>query len=150
MVRKYITFAGLLTTLVTLSVFAEQSETFGNYTVHYNAFTTNHLSPEIAKTYKIPRSKNRALLNISILRKVMGTTGKPVKARINATAVNMNSQLKQLEIKELVEPGEPGAIYYLAETSVNHGETLTYTVNFTPEGEEETHTLTFQQQFIID
>ena len=135
---------------VALPASAEQVETFGAYTVHYNAFTTNSLTPEIAKLYNIRRSNNRALLNVSILKQVMGTSTKPVKAIVKATATNLNSQLSQLTVRELIEAGEPGAIYYLAETSVNNGEMLTYNVSFNPDGEAETYTFTFQQQFITE
>ena len=41
-----------------LTVSAEQSKTFGDYTIHYVAFTTDMLSPEVARLYKIRRSKN--------------------------------------------------------------------------------------------
>ena len=151
MTRIYtICFSLILLTLVALPVHAEQAKTFGNYTVHYNAFTTNILSPEIAKQYKITRSNNLALLNISILKKEMGTTTKPVKARVNATATNINAQLRQLAVRELIESGDPGAIYYLAETKVNNGDTLTYNVSFVPEGEDEAYSFSFQQQFITE
>ena len=140
----------ILLAFTALPVQAEQARTFGNYTVHYNAFTTNMLSPEIAKLYNIARSNNRALLNISILKKEMGTTTKPVRARVNATATNMNAQLHKLAVRELIESGEPGAIYYLAETPVNNGDTLTYDVSFTPEGEEQAYSFSFQQQFYTD
>ena len=132
------------------AVQAEQARTFGDYTVHYNAFTTNMLSPEIAKLYNIARSNNRALLNISILKKAVGAMSKPVRARVNATATNMNAQLQKLAVRELVESGEPGAIYYLAETSVNNGDVLTYEVSFTPEGEEQTYSFSFKQEFYND
>jgi len=151
MIRNYqICISLLLLSFIVLPVHAEQAKTFGNYTVHYNAFTTDILSPEIAKLYKITRSNNRALLNISIRKKEMGTTTKPVKARVNATAANMNAQLRQLAVRELIESGEPGAIYYLAETTVSNGETLTYNVSFVPDGEEKAYSFTFQQQFITD
>ncbi|MFQ5659465.1 MAG: DUF4426 domain-containing protein [Gammaproteobacteria bacterium] len=126
---------------------AEQYREFGDYTVHYSVFTTDILSPAVAKSYRIPRSKNRALLNISVLKKVMGTTGKPVKARIEATAANLSAQLRHLDIRELTEPG---AIYYLAETSVSDGEILKYTLNITPEGEANPFTFSFQQQFVTN
>ena len=148
MMRSYMLFAGLLLASLPDYAQAEQSKTFGNYTVHYSAFTTDILSPNIAKIYGISRSKNRALLNISILKKVMETSGSPVKARVDATATNMNAQLRQLNVRELVESGQPGAIYYLAETSVENGETLTYNINFTPEGETQPYTFSFKQQFI--
>lgn len=150
MMRSYAIFAGLLLAALTETAQAEQAKTFGNYTVHYSAFTTNILSPDIARMYQITRSNNRALLNISILQKVMDTTTKPVKARVEATVTNMNSQLRKLEVREFIEKGEPGAIYYLAETTVNNGETLNYTVNVTPDGEEEPYTFSFQQQFITE
>jgi hypothetical protein len=140
----------LLFTAVVSPISAEQSRTFGAYTVHYNAFTTNTLSPEMAKIYNIKRSKNRALLNVSILQEVMGTASKPVRAKVTITATNMNAQLRQLVVRELIEAGEPGAIYYLAETTVDNGEVLTYTVNFTPAGEELMHTFTFEQEFITE
>lgn len=140
----------VLLAFTALPLQAEQARTFGNYTVHYNAFTTNILSPEIAKQYNISRSNNRALLNISILKKEMGTTTKPVRATVNATATNMNAQLRKLVVRELIEPGEPGAIYYLAETTVNNGDTLTYNISFTPEGGAQTYSFSFQQQFITE
>ena len=36
-----------------LTVNAEQSKTFGDYTIHYAAFTTDMLSTEVARQYKI-------------------------------------------------------------------------------------------------
>ena len=80
-----------------LTVSAEQSKTFGDYTIHYVAFTTDMLSPEVARLYKIRRSKNRAILNISVLKKVMGTTGQPVKAQVEATATNPDPAAKTPE-----------------------------------------------------
>ena len=140
----------ILLACATCPVQAEQAKIFGEYTVHYNAFTTNILSPEIAKLYNISRSNNRALLNISILKKAMGTTTKPVRARVNATATNMNAQLHKLQVRELIEAGDPGAVYYLAETTVHNGDTLTYNISFSPEGDDQTYSFSFQQQFITE
>ena len=47
----------------------------GTHTVHFSAQLTDQLPPEIARTYSIVRSKNRALLNISIIKKAEGTPG---------------------------------------------------------------------------
>ena len=126
---------------------AEQSKTFGDYTIHYAAFTTDLLSPEVARLYKIRRSKNRAILNISVLRKVMGTTGQPVKAVVEATATNLNRQLKSLNTREL---SSNGAIYYIAETSVNNEETLNFDLDIIPEGETVALSFSFQQQFFTE
>ena len=138
---------GFLLSVLPLLACAEQSESFGDYTIHYSAFTTEMLTPEVAKSYNIQRSKNRAMLNVSVLKKVMGTTGQPVKASVNATATNLSSQLRELQMRELTEQG---AIYYIAETPVNNGETLKYTLTVLPEGEQQAHTFSFQQQFFTD
>jgi hypothetical protein len=126
---------------------AEQSKTFGDYTVHYSAFSTDILTPEVAKSYRIQRSKNRALLNISVLKKLMGTTGQPVKADVKATATNLSAQLRELDVRELAEHG---AVYYIAQTAVNNEETLRYDVSITPEGETAPFNFSFEQQFFTE
>lgn len=140
-------FLAALLSTTTIAVNAEQSKSFGDYTVHFSAFTTDILTPEVAKSYRIQRSKNRALLNISVLKKVMNTAGSPVKARVEATATNLSSQLRELDVKEL---SEHGAIYYIAETTVNNKETLKYSLKIQPEGESEVFDFTFTQQFFTE
>ena len=130
-----------------LMVQAEQASSFGDYTIHYSAFTTDILTPEVAKAYQIQRSKNRALLNVSVLKKVMGTTSQPVKATVQATATNLSAQLRQLEVREIVEHG---AIYYLAESPVQHEETLKYSLAVTPDGETAPLNVSFDQQFFTE
>ena len=144
MKKRLTTILSLIVAIASTGAFAEQSESFGDYTVHYSAFTTDILTAEVAKSYRIPRSKNRALLNISVLKKVMGTAGSPVQAKVEATATNLSAQLRELEVRELKEHG---AIYYIAETAVNNEETLKYSLVITPAGESESFELSFQQQF---
>lgn len=74
----------------------------------------------------------------------MGTAGSPVKAGVTATATNLSNQLRELDVREL---NEHGAIYYIAETTVNNQETLKYELSITPAGESEAYSFTFQQQF---
>ncbi len=147
MIKHLLILLTLAMSTATFSVNAEQSKSFGDYTVHFSAFTTDILSSEVAKLYRIPRSKNRALLNISVLKKVMNTLGTPVKANIHATATNLSSQLRELKMREL---NEDGATYYIAETTVNNEETLKYTLTITPVGETETYTFSFHQQFFTE
>jgi hypothetical protein len=54
----------LLTTDFTTN--ADQSKDFGNFSIHYSAFTTDTLTPDIAMVYNMIHSKNRALLNIFV------------------------------------------------------------------------------------
>ncbi len=147
MSRTATAFIAFLLMAAGLAANAEQSKTFGDYTIHYIAFTTDLLSPEIARLYKIRRSKNRAIINISVLKKVMGTTGQPVKAQVEATATNLNRQMKTLKTREL---SSNGALYYIAETTVNNEETLNFDLNIIPEGESVALSFSFQQQFFTD
>lgn len=136
--------AALLSLLVSPTIQAEQSKVFGSYTVHYSAFTTDNLTSSVAKLYNIPRSKKRALLNISVLKKTADGSSKPTRAIIKGTATNLSQQLRELEPREI---SEKGAIYYIAETPVDNAEILKYRLEITPQGEKTTYTLTFQQQF---
>lgn len=123
---------------------AENSRVFGNYVVHYNAFRSDTLSPEIAKAYELTRRNNRIIVNITVLKKVMGTTGKPVPATITGNASNLTGQLKNLEFREIKEDT---AIYYIAEMKVSDGEFLKFKLNITPEGEEGPARLEFSKRF---
>jgi hypothetical protein len=123
---------------------AENSRVFGNYVVHYNAFRSDTLSPEIAKAYELTRRNNRIIVNITVLKKVMGTTGKPVPATITGNASNLTGQIKNLEFREIKEDT---AIYYLAELKVSDGEFLKFKLNITPEGEEGPARLQFSKRF---
>ncbi len=147
MIRRFTILLAVLMSTTISNVSAEQSKSFGDYTVHFSAFTTDILTPEVAKSYRIPRSKNRSLLNISVLKKVMGTAGTPVSAKVEATATNLSAQLRQLDVRELKEHG---AIYYIAEATVNNKETLKYTLTITPENETEAYSFSFQQQFFTE
>ena len=79
------------------------SRDFGNYVLYFNAIRTDTLTPEIARTYNIARSANRALVNISIVKKTEGTPGVPVPGRVTVQAVNLNGQLKDLTVREIRE-----------------------------------------------
>ena len=63
--------------LISLNSYAESSKEFGDYVIHYNAFRSDTISPEVAKQHGLARANNRVLINIAILKKVMNTTGKP-------------------------------------------------------------------------
>ncbi|MFT5425172.1 MAG: hypothetical protein ACI9ZT_000093 [Gammaproteobacteria bacterium] len=137
----------LLSLAIPLTALAEQSKDFGNYTVHYSAFTSDNLTPSVAKEYNIPRSKKRALLNISVLKKMADGSSKPTSAIIKGTATNLSQQLRELNPREI---SEKGAIYYIAETPVANAEVLKYNLEVTPEGENTTYTLSFQEQFYTE
>lgn len=123
---------------------SDNSREFGDYVVHYNAFRSDTISPEVAKQYGLPRANNKVLINIAVLKKVMNTTGKPTKSDVTGHASNLTGQLKQLEFKEITEGT---AIYYLAETKISDGEFLKFDLKVMPEGETKAVRLNFNKRF---
>lgn len=127
-----------------LNSYAENSKEFGDYVVHYNAFRSDTISPEVAKQYGLPRANNRVLINIAVLKKVMNTTGKPTPSKVTGHASNLTGQLKQLDFKEIKEGN---AIYYLADTKISDGEFLKFDLKIVPEGETRAARLNFNKRF---
>jgi len=123
------------------------SKDFGDYTVHFSAMSTDLLEPEIARTYNIVRSKNRAMLNISIIRKIEGTTGESVTADIQIAANNLTGQVKNLVLRK-VQEGD--AIYYIGDVQVANAETLIFDLDVKPEDSATRFPVRFSRQFFSD
>lgn len=123
---------------------AEQSQDFGDYVVHFNAIGTDFLPPKVAKEYSIKRSNQRAMLNIAVQKKKLGTSVQPVTAKVTAAAVNLAGQSKDIKLREI---REPYAIYYIGEFSISNEETLKFTVDVMPEESGDPLTVKFRQQF---
>lgn len=123
------------------------SADIGDYVVHFSAQSTDQLSPEIARAYNILRSKNRAMLNVSVIRKADNA---PVAAAIDVRATNLTGQLKKVTMRKIEEPGEQVAIYYIGETPVANRETLMFDISIKPDGQSAASEVRFQRQFYID
>ncbi len=117
---------------------------FGDYVVHFNAISTDQLTPEVAKTYNIVRSRNRALLNVSIIKKVEGSTGTPVPGSVAALVANDTGQVKDSNLREI---REGDAVYYIADFAVSNAETLIFTVDVTPINETSRFSVRFTRTF---
>lgn len=136
----------MLMSVVTSAV-AENSEQFGDYTVYYNAFTSDSLQPSMARAYNITRSKNRGLLSISVLKKSLSPLGTPIKANVKANATNLTGQLKNIIIRE-VDDGT--SVYYLSEFHISHREVLDFTLEVQPGDSTETYVVKFRQEFYTE
>ena len=139
----------LLASLVfTGPVQAQQSQDFGEYVVHYNALNTNLITPQVAQGYDIRRSSSRALLNVTVLKKVMNNPGTPARAEVTASARNLTGQTREIEIREIAD--SEGAVYYIGELSVRNMETFDFTVNVNPEDSSQPLVVKFRQQFYTE
>jgi len=126
---------------VSFSVVANE-HTIGDITVHYNAFNSSLISPEVATQYGIKRSGQTGILNISVLK-----NGQAVVANIFGHGKNLASQLKQLAFKEVKEDK---AIYYIATFNFRSGERLSFDLQVQPEKTGVLMPLQFKQILYID
>lgn len=113
----------------------------GDHVIHFSAMSTDNLPPEVARAYNIVRSKNRAMLNVSVIDEA---TEKPVHATVTVKTVNLTGQLKNVVMREILEQE---AIYYIGETPVANRETLVFDISVTPEGASEPSDVRFTRQF---
>lgn len=139
--------AAFLLLLGTNGLMAENSTRIPGYTIHHNALTTDLLSPQIANAYDIRRSKNRAMLNVSVIKDVPGGSGKSVEADVKVTAKNLIGQGRNIPMREIRE-GE--AIYYIGDFLVSNREQVRFVLEVTPEGERTAHTASLTQEFHTD
>lgn len=116
----------------------------GDYIVHFSAQSTDQLPPEVARAYDIVRSKNRAMLNVSVLRE---SDNSPVPAVVTVKTVNLTGQLKNITMRQI---DEQEAIYYIGEVAVANRETLVFDISITPEGVNTASDVRFKRQFFTD
>ena len=125
----------------------EGHKDFGEYVLYFNALLTDQLSPDIAREYGIVRSRSRALLNVSIRRKLDNGQSESVTGAVSASAINLNGQLKTMTLREI---REDTAIYYIGELGITDGEVLIYTIDATPSNDPSRFTVRFKKQFFVE
>ena len=125
----------------------ENSQSFGNFEVHYNALRTDELSPEVARAYGIERSGNRVLLNVSLLEKAADGRTTPIDGTVTASVRNLNGQLKTCEIRR-VQEGE--SIYFIGEVGISGNEILVFDIDVTPSDGSGRHSVQFRREFFGD
>lgn len=136
--------AALVVAAWAMSAAAENSTKVDGYTIHHNAITTDMLTPEISRAYRIPRSRNRGMLNVSVIKDAEGTTGTPVAAQVRAYSTNFLGQQRPIVMREI---REGDAIYYIGDFLVQHGELLNFTIEVRPEGESQIFATRMAQEF---
>ncbi|MEQ9464203.1 MAG: DUF4426 domain-containing protein [Haliea sp.] len=138
---RYLRFIPALFLCIALGAAAQQSERFGPYELHYSVVNTTFLEPRVASSYGIVRGKNRAILNLAVREHVAGTTEPRGMLLQGSTRDLITAQA--LEFQEVRE-GE--AIYYIAEFRFINEEWRFFTIDFRPEGADETFRFELKHQ----
>ena len=138
----FLTLALALGLIFSYQVNAEQKQVLGNWDVHYIAFNTTFLTPQVAKQNAIVRSKFNGLINISVLDRQDKTAQSVI---LTGQAKNLLGVIKKLTFKQVKE-GK--AIYYLAVLPFSDLEQYRISVDIN-DGLEQ-RTLKFQHKFYAD
>lgn len=138
----------LLATLALLllapPLLAEQAARFGDVEVHYNAMPTDELLPEVAKNYRIDRSRNRGMVTLSVLKKTPLGVSQPVRAQVRVVLPTLTGQSVEVPVREIVEGT---AIYYIGEFRITPPQTLKFRVTAQPEGGSQPLSFEFERAF---
>lgn len=141
--------AFLLVCMALLTPFAqaEQSLTQNGYEIHYNAFNSSFITPEVAQQNGLTRSKVMGLLNVSVLQIDKDGTKKPTTAIISGEAKNLLQQLKPLEFTKI---DEGNAIYYISSFRFSDEELLNFVLQVQPDPNQSPIEVRFSQTFYED
>lgn len=120
------------------------SADIGDHIVHFSAQSTDQLSPDVARAFAIVRSKNRAMLTVSVLQEADNAA---VSADVAVKTVNLTGQLKNITMRKITE-GE--AIYYVGEVGIANRETLVFDISVTPAGVDHVSDVRFKREFFTD
>lgn len=134
---------GLLACLSPLAQ-AEQSVADGRYEIHYNAFNSSFLQPDVAQRYGLTRSKYRALLNVSVLKLAEDGSKTPTRAQISGQASNLLQQVQPLSFQQIEESN---ALYYISEFRFTEEDKLKIRLQVQPDPDLPAYDIEFEQTF---
>ena len=146
MLRKILS-AALMTSLILFMAptQAEQKQQVGNFDIHYMALGSTFITPAIAKTYGIERSRYNGIINIAVLD--TSQEGNPaVAVEISGIANNLLDAKKDLNFKEI---REGDAIYYIAEVPYRDDQEINFNIAI-KHGNQLNTNLQFKQKFYVE
>jgi len=120
-----------------------QTVDVAGFEIEYRVFNTNFLTPQVAETYDIVRAKNRALINITVRKKLPDGGSEVVSAKVRGTSFDL---LRKTPLK-FFEVQEGTSRYYLAELKFHHSETLYFNINVQTDPDKPGHDLEFSKTF---
>lgn len=108
-------------------------ESFGQYQVHYNIFTSTFLQPSVAAQYKLTRSRAIGVINVSIMKKSDDGSLQSVSGQVEGKVSNDIQQTDFLAFRQI---NEGDAVYYIAQFPYRSGELQTFNFTVRPSGSQ--------------
>ncbi len=131
----------LMSLCLSLPALAEQKQSYGDLDVHYSAFNSGFLQPDVAAATGLIRSKTQGVVNVAVLK-----AGTASNAKVSGSVKNLLGQSTALNFKEVKE-GQ--AIYYLAQFPFEQRETLRFSLSVQA-ADGVPHSFDFNQEFFPD
>nr|WP_314477204.1 DUF4426 domain-containing protein [uncultured Pseudomonas sp.] len=97
---------------------ADRNAVFGDVTVHYSAFTSSMLTPQVAAATGLIRSRNQGVLTLTVLR-----TGKPITAVVNGVIKDLTGREQPLAFKQVTDSGTAS---YVTQFKIEQPETVVF------------------------
>lgn len=145
--KRVSTLLTMLAATFAYPAMAEQMVSHGDYMIHYNAFNSSFLQPEVASAYGIQRSKTKGLLNVSVLQKQADGSTKPVSAVIEGEVANLIAQKQTLNFSKVEETD---ALYYIGDFGFTDDQVLRFTLKVQPNPNQPAYDINFEQRFYVD
>ena len=133
--------------LVTASANAQRSERFGPYELHYNVVNSTVIEAEVAAQYGIARGRRRAIVNFSLREHL--DTGDAVSRAMNLEGESWDLTGQRVNF-DFLEVREGPAIYYIGQFKFLNREWRHFSLEFQPEGSEQSYTFEYKQQMYVN
>jgi hypothetical protein len=139
--KTWLTVIAALSSLWSGVAMAEQAVRSGDWVLHYMTLNTTELTPEVAKSYGVSRSKRRGLLMLNLQH-----ADGPVKSVDHRAKGTIRNLVGQTKIEEQRRVQTQDAIYTLVTFSYTHLETLRFDYQVQPAQSTDQISLKFHQQ----
>ncbi len=137
-------FLLLLTTQVAI---AEQSIETDRYVIHYNAFNSSIVAPDVAQKHGLQRSRYTAMLNVAIFEKQSDGTQKAVPAILSGEVANLMQQSQKVSFTPIKEDK---ALYYIGTFTFVNEEVMHLVIKVQPDPNQAAATIRFDQKFYTE
>lgn len=134
--------AALLLVWLAGPALADQVLEADGFQLHYMAMVTTELTPEVASSYGIKRSRSRGVLVLNLQHQ-----DRPLVSLPSTAEGQIRNLIGQPLLRELREVREQDALYWIAEFGFSHLETIRFDFQITPQGHDRPLVLKFHQQF---
>lgn len=137
----------LLSCVVSSHAVAESFTEDDRYIVHYNAFNSSVVTPQVAEAHKLVRSGYRGMVNITVQRKQAVGQPKNVIAFLSGRVKHLSGTEIPLEFTQI---NEGDVVYYIGEFNIADGQPLTFDIDVKPGADHADFHLKFSRTLFVD